>query len=128
MEFTKQQKIRIVFAVGIILPIILLNFCVMNSPEYLRKQQSKKDAADAASLRSVIAEAYLNINADSDFVNTATEDEPMEIPEKYYTYVESVQGDGPVHVVVDPNYNVEAYFGTPEKTRGYYEDLCGDET
>jgi len=87
--------------------------------------EQKKDEADATALCSVIAEAYININDDREFVNTATKDVPMEVPEKYYTYVESVQGDGRVYVFVDLNGSVSAYFGTPEKIPSYYVNFCG---
>lgn len=96
--------------------IILIN--VYNT----KKQENNQ--ADATTLRSVIAEAYININEDREFVNTATENQPMEVPEKYYTYVESVQGDGRVYVFVNADGSVDAYFGSPEKTIGYYVDLC----
>lgn len=77
--------------------------------------------ADIAALRSVIAEAYIRTKSDSAFVNTATDNQPMELPEIYYTPVESAQGHGRVHVIVYADGEVSAYFGTPERTLKYYQ-------
>ena len=109
--------------VVLVVAILLSVGCIL-LPSYLRRQE-EYDQEDARVLRSVIAEAYININKDPEFENTATEDQPMKIPEKYYTYVESVQGDGPVYVFVDMDGCVDAYFGSPEKVIGYYVDLAG---
>lgn len=75
---------------------------------------------DCENLRNVVAEAYINISKDPKFVNTATRGHPMEIPEKYYTLVESSQGDGRVHVVIYYDGTLDSYFGTPEKNLNYY--------
>jgi len=107
----------------ILLALLAIYLSVRVVLDWHQTAEHKKDETDAGALRSVIAEAYININEDPDFVNTATEDAPMEVPEKYYTYVESVQGDGRVYVFVRYDGSVEAYFGTPEKTRGYYSPL-----
>ena len=120
MSLSKKQKICIAIGVGILVSLILLILGIVNSPGYRREQQKENDQTDGLALHSIIAEAYLNINADPEFINTAVDDRPMEIPEKYYTYVESVQGDGRVHVVVYADGHVDAYFGSPEKTRTYY--------
>lgn len=53
---------------------------------------------------------------------------PMEVPETYDTYVESVQGDGRVYVFVHMDGSVDAYFGSPEKTIGYYVAVTGLDT
>ncbi len=111
MKINKRKVIWILVAL-----CLLGVFCI---PVYQEKKR-ENNQTDGLALHSIIAEAYLNINADPDFINTASENQPMEIPEKYYTYVESVQGDGCVHVVVYADGHVDAYFGTPEKTREYY--------
>lgn len=90
--------------------------------------QNQHDNEDAASLRSVVAEAYINMHSDPDFVNTATEDEAMLVPEKYYTYVESVQGHGPVFVYVTIDGNVHAFFGEPYRDIHYYAEVTGERT
>ena len=114
-----EKRINIVIWVVALASITLV---IINVP---RLNKRENDHADATALRTVIAEAYININEDRDFVNTATEDQPMEVPEKYYTYVESVQGDGRVYVFVNVDGSVGAYFGSPEKGIGYYADLAG---
>jgi hypothetical protein len=116
MTIKKRLFICLLAVIGIVL--LLVN-------GYHIEQQKEHDHTDADALRSVIAEAYININEDAEFVNTATEDHPMEIPEKYYTYVESVQGDGRVYVFIDVEGNFNAYFGTPEKTIRYYAAVAG---
>lgn len=123
MRLTERRR-NAIGVCGMVL-VMLLMVAVPSCIAYRREQQSKADNEDAAALRSVIAEAYVNINDDPEFVNTATEDQPMEIPEKYYTYVESVQGDGRVYVFVNVDGSVDAYFGSPERVIGYYADLAG---
>lgn len=81
---------------------------------------------DGKALQSVIAEAYITTHRAQNFVNTATKDKPMEIPEKYHTYVESVQGHGRVYVFIDVDGNIDAYFGSPEKGMDYYLALTGN--
>lgn len=110
-----------------LLAVLLGTAAIILMNVYSAKKQ-EKNQADATALRSVIAEAYININEDPDFVNTATENQPMEVPEKYYTYVESVQGDGRVYVFVHMDGSVDAYFGSPEKTIGYYVAVTGLDT
>lgn len=84
------------------------------------RMSREKNNQDCAMLRSIHAEAYINIHEDPYFVNAATYNQPMEVPEKYYTYAESEQGHGRVHVVAFVDGDVEAYFGTSEKTVAYY--------
>lgn len=124
MKFVKKLCIGILCAALLVVFHLFVAHPIAN--EIRRNQQSKANSADGAALHDVVAEAYINIQQDPNFVNTATDDAPMEVPEKYYTYVESVQGHGRVHVTVDKNGYVDAYFGSPEKTQGYYVDLGGE--
>lgn len=80
---------------------------------------------DISHLRDGLAEAYININADPNFVNTATDDQPMVIPEKYYSGRDSFHGDGPMCAVVFANGSVETYYGSPEKNLDHYRYHCG---
>lgn len=85
-----------------------------------RFEKSKDDyTKDWESLRRITAEAYININESPDFVNTATAEQPMNIPDTYYTSVESALGYGHIFAVVYEDGTVEAYMGTPEKTLDY---------
>jgi len=52
----------------------------------------------------------------------------MEVPEKYDTYVESVQGDSWGYVFVHMDGSIDAYFGSPEKTIGYHVAVTGLDT
>ncbi len=112
------MKIKKGILIGILIAVCLA--AMSFAPRYIEERQKDNNRTDAAALRSVIAEAFLNIQDDPDFVNTATKGHPMEIPDKYYTYVESVQGDGRVHVIMYYENTLDAYFGTPEKNMNYY--------
>jgi hypothetical protein len=83
-------------------------------------REQKNVEEDRQTLRECIAEAYINIMEDPDYVYTGTDDQPMQVPEKYYTVKESLLGEGRVYAVVDRNNNVDAYFGVPERNLDYY--------
>lgn len=121
MKLDKKRR----FGVAIVVVSFLLVALPFVIEDCIAKHKSNLDKKDADALRNITSEAYVNIMSDPEFVNTATVDQLMEVPEKYYTYVESVQGHGPVYVFVDINYNVDAYFGTPEKDIRYYSDFTG---
>lgn len=118
-------KPLLIFSVTVI-GIILFSLVFHSVASKNRKEQAEANMRDGKALQSVITEAYITTHRDPNFVNTATKDKPMEVPEKYYTYVESVQGHGPVYVFIDVDGNIDAYFGSPEKGMDYYLALTGN--
>lgn len=113
-----MKIIRIIAIVMLVVVVVVfLDLCVGHFIEEIKIEQAGRDCE---TLRNTIAGAYLGIKADRNFVNTATEGQPMELPDKYYNVVESAQGHGRIHVIVYADGSVDAYFGTPEKTLDYY--------
>lgn len=119
----KHCKKILGIALGLI-SLSILSYFLLHYVDDQNEQRRKANGEDAAALRSVIAETYITTSQDPEFVNTATKEDPMEIPEKYYAYAESVQGHGRVYVFIDVDGNISAYFGSPEKVISFYDDLC----
>ena len=119
-----MKKIKLIL--WMLIGVFILLICVgsgISKRVYEREDAEAMD--DYYSLRNVIAEAYINIfYADPNFVNAATEEEPMVIPDQYYSHKESAMGDGRDYAVVKTDGSVVAYFGSPEKTSEYY--IYGD--
>lgn len=123
MKMNKYELINGLLIFGIVLSLVLL----IGYPfqvSYLYEREKDNIVDDCATLRSVIAEAYINIMQDPNYEYTGTDDEPMPVPETYYSVVESKLGHGRVYAVVDQKNNVEAYFGSPERNLDYY--MWGD--
>lgn len=119
-----MKKIRLIS--WILLGVFILMICIgsaISKRVYDREHNEANEDYDT--LHYVIAEAYINVRADSNFVNTATEDEPMVIPDKYYAYQESAMGDGRAYAVIDSDGRVDAYFGSPDKNQEHYS-VYGD--
>jgi len=93
-------------------------FGIIYTPVY--KSYGDRFQEDVEQLRANISSAYMNTYTDLSFVNTATEDRPMEIPEKYYDRVESKLGKGRLYAVMYADNSVNTYFGTPETDYDYY--------
>lgn len=82
-------------------------------------------AKDATNLRYIYAEVSAYFFS-GDFVNTATADSPMEVPAEYYTDVKSASGDGALHVYMNVDDTIEAYFGNPDHNAEYYQNLANN--
>lgn len=122
MRETKKAKIK--FAIRILLLILVADIVFGSVAWLLCESYIENCREDVGRLRNAIAEAYININKDPMFINTATDDQPMEIPEKYYTAHESFRGDGAMHMVVYADGDVRGYYGKPERDLHYY--MYGD--
>ena len=117
----RRDVMKNVRVVGMVLLFVIVADLVFGTIAYGICEKKRNDyAEDCENLRSIIAEAYVNTVLNPDFENTATDDQPIEIPEKYYTSVESAQGDGWARAVLYADGNVDVYFGSPEKTLDYY--------
>jgi len=75
---------------------------------------------DIDQLRSTVAGVYFHSCTDPDFVNSATDDHPMQVPDKYYKVKKSKLGHGRTYAVMYADGDIEAYFGTPEKNYDFY--------
>jgi len=115
------HKVKSSFALRALIVVLAADILFAIVALYMCGEHNRKCIDDIRYLRSVIAEAYINIKMDPNFVNTATEEQPMEIPEKYYTEYDSYIGDGPVHVLLYADRDINAYYGKPERDLNYYE-------
>ena len=118
----KAKKIIIITLVvivvlGIVLVPVQINYC--------KKLREDKMWEDFINLGQIEVITYLNINEDPAFVNTATEDRLMVVPEKYYPAKESALGYGRACVYVTVDGDMVACFGSLTYTEEYYADKLG---
>ena len=100
------------FLVGVVLLI-----------DYAERNETEKCYSDYLALVEVQAEAHINIYEDISFKNTASDEQYMLVPERYYTNRESVMGDGPLRVYITKDGTVIACFGDLDHTPGYYHSV-----
>lgn len=89
--------------------------------DYAENVEIEKCHTDFMNLYSVQIEAEMKIYEDACFENTATDEQYMLVPEKYYTNRESAMGDGPLRVYITKDGTVIACFGDLEHIQEYYD-------
>jgi len=115
------KKVNMKFTICILILVLVADLLFGAVAWILCEMHIENCRDDVQRLRDVIAEAYINIKMDPNFLNTATGQQPVEIPEEYYTAHDSARGDGPVHVLLYADGDVSAYYGQPERDLNYYE-------
>jgi len=114
-----------VLIVEIVFLIVFGWFCIRLGIETMKRH--KENCIDARALYSVVAEAEANIKEDPEFVNPATEQAPIaEIPDKYYSYVESARGYGRAYVIIYQDGTLDAFFGSRSFNLEYYSKYIDD--
>lgn len=116
--FTLIEMLVVIAIIAILVAIII--------PTVLQSSAKAKAGTDAANLRSVIAEAYINVMSDSTFSFTSNGYGKMQLGETYYTDVDcETFPDKELVVMIDANNNVSAYFGTEEYNKDYFAEIAG---
>jgi len=117
---TKKKTVILFAMIAVIMTVLILM-----QVNYYITLRDKRLKEDYYKLRQVKATAYINLKHDPEFINTATSDQPMALPESYYPAAESALGYGPVRVYITVDDSVIAYFGEPTYTEAYYADQIG---
>lgn len=128
--FTLIEMLVVIAIIAILVAIII--------PTVLQSSAKAKAGTDAANLRSVIAEAYINVMSDSGFVAptgstkktlTSLEAAAGTSGTGYYSEVEcKTDPDATLVVEIDSNNNVDAYFKQKNGTKltlEHFADLAG---
>ncbi len=104
--FTLIEMLVVIAIIAILVAIII--------PTVLASTTKAKAGTDAANLRSVIAEAYINVMSDSNYVYPAD----GVLDTKYYDESIKCKTDPSLNlkVIIDENNNVSAYFTNGSKT------------
>lgn len=132
--FTLIEMLVVIAIIAILVAIII--------PTVLQSSAKAKAGTDAANLRSVVAEAYINVMSDSKFVfsaeKTVNGKQIMALDAKssstsggYYTAVEcETYPDATLSVTIDADNNVSAAFVQGNKSYGinYFADIAGGST
>lgn len=113
----KKVKLILIITVLALLTVFVSILAINN---YAKREEEEKCYSDWLALFEVQAEAYINVHSDINFKNTATDEQYMLVPEKYYTDRKSAMGDGPLRVYITKDGTVIACFGDLEHVREYY--------
>ena len=112
-----NKKVKIIT----VLALLVLIVSTLTIIDYAKRNEKEKCYSDYLALYEVQAEAYINVHSDVDFKNTATDEQYMLVPEKYYTNRESAMGDGPLRVYITKDGTIIACFGDLEHVQAYYD-------
>ena len=112
-----NKKVKIITVLALLV-LIVTSLVIIN---YAERKEEEKCYSDWLALFEVQAEAHINVHSDINFKNTATDEQYMLVPEKYYTNRESAMGDGPLRVYITKDGTIIACFGDLEHVQAYYD-------
>lgn len=115
-----KKKVKIILIITV-LALLALLVSTLTIIDYAKRNEKEKCYSDYLALYEVQAEAHINVHSDINFKNTATDEQYMLVPEKYYTNRESAMGDGPLRVYITKDGTVIACFGDLEHVQAYYD-------
>lgn len=105
----RKNKVKWIILSAVMASLVLIVCLIVVKYSEIRKDRYYENFI---SLYEVQCETCINIVKDPDFINTATADQHMVVPEAYYTdRISAVKGDGTLCVYLTIDGDVIAYFG-----------------